>query len=117
LAAFRDVAEVAVCSRRRQGALRCRAVVGPANNQLADDSVADLLHERGIIWAPDPVVSAGGIVAAVAREIDRLAEPDVQGLLTGIGRRLGGILDESARSGLPPLAVARQRAGARVSSG
>jgi glutamate dehydrogenase/leucine dehydrogenase len=89
-------------------ALRCRAIVGPANNQLADDSVADLLHERGIVWAPDPVVSAGGIVAAVAREIDRLAESEVQGLLTAIGDRLGGILDESARGGLPPLTVARQ---------
>lgn len=74
------------------------------------DSVADLLHDRGIIWAPDPVVSAGGIVASVAREIDRLAEPDVQGLLTGIGSRLGVMLDESARSGLPPLAAGR-RAG------
>jgi leucine dehydrogenase len=44
-------------------ALRCRAIAGPANNQLADDTVADLLHARGITWAPDPVVSAGGIIA------------------------------------------------------
>jgi leucine dehydrogenase len=90
-------------------ALRCRAVAGPANNQLADDSVAGLLHAHGVIWAPDPVVSAGGIVASVAREIDRLAEPEVQALLAAIGERLGAILDESARSGLPPLTVARQR--------
>ncbi len=34
-------------------------------------------HERGIAWAPGPVVSAGGIVAAAAREIDGLAAPDV----------------------------------------
>lgn len=36
-------------------ALRCRAVVGPANNQLDADSTADLLHARGITWAPTPL--------------------------------------------------------------
>jgi glutamate dehydrogenase/leucine dehydrogenase len=94
-------------------ALRCRAIAGPANNQLADDSVADLLYTHGITWAPDPVVSAGGIVGSVAREIDHLAEPEVQKRLAAIGDRLGTILDESARTGLPPLTVARQRAGSR----
>ena len=59
-------------------ALRCRAIVGPANNQLSDDSVADLLHARDITWAPDPVVSSGGIVGSAAREINRLAEPEVE---------------------------------------
>jgi len=90
-------------------ALRCRAIVGPANNQLADDSVADLLHSRGITWAPDLVVSAGGIVAAVAREISNLPEPEVQDLLAAIGDRLGVLLDEAVTSGQPPLTVARQR--------
>jgi glutamate dehydrogenase/leucine dehydrogenase len=94
--------------------LRCRAIVGPANNQLADDSVADLLHDRGITWAPDPVVSAGGVVAAVAREIDHLAESRVQSLLAAIGDRLGAILDEAARSGRPALKVAEQRASERL---
>jgi leucine dehydrogenase len=42
--------------------LRCRVVAGAANNQLADDGVADVLHERGILWAPDFVANAGGIV-------------------------------------------------------
>lgn len=95
-------------------ALRCRAIAGPANNQLADDTVADLLHAHGITWAPDPVVSAGGIIAATAREIDHLAEPEVQGLLAAIGDRLDAILDESARSALPPLTVARQRIRERL---
>jgi leucine dehydrogenase len=43
-------------------ALRCRVVAGAANNQLADDVVADLLHARGILWAPDFVANAGGII-------------------------------------------------------
>lgn len=49
--------------------LACAAIVGPANNQLADAAVADRLHGRGILWAPDYVVSAGGIIYAVAREL------------------------------------------------
>jgi len=106
-----------ILTRQAVPALRCRAIAGPANNQLADDSVAGLLHAHGITWAPDPVVSAGGIVAAVAREIDHLAEPEVQGLLAAIGDRLGAILDESARSALPPLTVARQRIRERLAGG
>lgn len=42
--------------------LRCRAIAGAANNQLATDAVAPLLAAREIVWAPDFVVNAGGIV-------------------------------------------------------
>jgi leucine dehydrogenase len=97
-------------------ALRCRAIVGPANNQLADDSVADLLHARGITWAPDPVVSAGGIIAAVAREITHLPEPEVRNLLAAIGSRLGTLLDKAAKNGQTPLKAARQQVRTRLTS-
>lgn len=46
--------------------LRCRAIAGAANNQLADERVAKLLAARGILWAPDFVVNAGGIVNVAA---------------------------------------------------
>jgi leucine dehydrogenase len=42
--------------------LRCRAVCGAANNQLADDHVDNLLHERGVLYGPDFVANAGGII-------------------------------------------------------
>src|SRR5690606_4486669 len=42
--------------------LKCRAVVGSANNQLEDDRHGDRLHERGILYAPDYVVNAGGLI-------------------------------------------------------
>jgi leucine dehydrogenase len=42
--------------------LRCRVVCGAANNQLADDAAAVALGERGIVYAPDFVVNAGGII-------------------------------------------------------
>ncbi|MGE0197770.1 MAG: Glu/Leu/Phe/Val dehydrogenase [Simkaniaceae bacterium] len=42
--------------------LNCRAVAGAANNQLLDCSDADLLLERGILYAPDFVINAGGLI-------------------------------------------------------
>jgi leucine dehydrogenase len=42
--------------------LRCRAIAGAANNQLADDTVGELLAARGILWVPDFVANAGGVV-------------------------------------------------------
>ena len=43
-------------------ALRCRVIAGAANNQLAADAMAVQLAERGIVWAPDFVANAGGII-------------------------------------------------------
>ncbi|MCY3975301.1 MAG: leucine dehydrogenase [Simkaniaceae bacterium] len=45
--------------------LRCRAVVGSANNQLSKPSDADALRERGILYAPDFVANAGGLLNVV----------------------------------------------------
>jgi leucine dehydrogenase len=42
--------------------LRCAAVVGAANNQLAEPDCADLLSEAGVLYAPDFVVNAGGVI-------------------------------------------------------
>ncbi|MFN0059052.1 MAG: Glu/Leu/Phe/Val dehydrogenase dimerization domain-containing protein [Planctomycetota bacterium] len=42
--------------------LRCRVVAGAANNQLLEDRHADALQARGILYAPDYVINAGGII-------------------------------------------------------
>ena len=52
----------AILSTETVPRLRCRAIAGAANNQLATEHVAELLAARGILWAPDFVVNAGGIV-------------------------------------------------------
>ncbi len=58
--------------------LKCSVVAGGANNQLAEDRHADELAGRGILYAPDYVVNAGGIINAY-REAIRLAREDVGG--------------------------------------
>jgi leucine dehydrogenase len=44
------------------GELRCRVVAGAANNQLQDETMGDRLHARGIVYAPDYVINAGGVI-------------------------------------------------------
>lgn len=44
------------------GQLRCAAVAGAANNQLASADIADTLQQRGILYAPDYVINSGGLI-------------------------------------------------------
>ena len=55
--------------------LRCRVVAGAANNQLLDGSMGDALHSRGILYAPDFVINAGGVIN-IAEELGRPYDAD-----------------------------------------
>jgi leucine dehydrogenase len=90
-------------------ALRCRAIAGPANNQLDQESTAALLHERGVLWAPDAVVSAGGIIHATAVELRHETPARAMARVEGIGDILAGLLREAADAGVPPARVAADR--------
>ena len=59
-------------------ALRARIVAGAANNQLAHPGIEKLLAERGVLYAPDYVVNAGGVIQ-VADEILGAALPSATG--------------------------------------
>lgn len=96
--------------------LRCRAVVGAANNQLDQDTTAELLHRRGILWAPDTVVSAGGIVHSVSRERLLATVEEAGARVRGIGERLTEILNAARDAGTTPLVQARRIAARRLSS-
>jgi len=98
------------------GRLRCRAVAGPANNQLATEPVADLLHAAGIVWAPDYLVSAGGIVGVAAREIDGLGPQEAQDRVRSIGVTLDMLLDEAAERDESPHHTAGRMIRERMSA-
>jgi leucine dehydrogenase len=73
--------------------LRCAIVAGAANNQLSDPQDAERLAERGILYAPDYVVNAGGIIHLAALEMlgEDLARRDeriagIAGTLTEVYR-------------------------------
>lgn len=96
--------------------LRCAAVVGPANNQLSDDSVADLLAEQGIVWAPDFIVNAGGIVFAVRVSFDGKPADEALADVQGIGARLTAVFDQARLESVSPLTVALASARDRLSA-
>jgi glutamate dehydrogenase/leucine dehydrogenase len=91
------------------GALRCRWVVGAANNQLSHDGVAALLAARGIGYLPDFVANAGGLIA-VAAQLPGWDADDVDDRVEGIGDAARELIRESRASGRTPLATALDRA-------
>jgi leucine dehydrogenase len=85
-------------------ALRCRVVAGAANNQLADDSIAELLAGRGILWAPDFAANAGGIInIAVELEPEGYSPERAEARVLAIGDTLRTIFDNAAAAGQTPL--------------
>ena len=90
-------------------------VAGAANNQLAGDEIAGLLVERGVLWAPDFVVNAGGIINISVELEDGGYDPRRAGeLVRGIGATLERIFDDAAARGVSPLDAAMELARVRL---
>lgn len=97
--------------------LGCRLIVGPANNQLATDDVADLLDSRGIVWVPDILAGAGGIVHAINIEQHGMTEAQVAPRIAGIGDTVARVLAQARTTSLTPLVVARHQSRERIRTG
>jgi glutamate dehydrogenase/leucine dehydrogenase len=93
--------------------LRCRAVVGGANEQLEQARHGDALHARGIVYAPDYVVNAGGLLSLLF-EIGELDEAGVVARVQGIGGRLAALLAEARERGEAPHRAADRIAEQRL---
>lgn len=98
----------ATLNERTVPLLQCRVVAGSANNQLEAPEVAEALHARGILYAPDYVVNAGGAIALPM--LHRGArEGEVRIRVEGIGETLAAIFAEAAERGESPVHAARRR--------
>ncbi len=86
--------------------LACRAVAGCANNQLAEDDDALGLHEHGILYAPDYVVNAGGIIQLIGLEDEGWDEAQLETALAGIGGTLREMFAEAEADGITPAEAA-----------
>jgi leucine dehydrogenase len=86
--------------------LRCRIVAGSANNQLAEPEAADLLHERGILYAPDYVINAGGAIAIVGLEQLGWSQSELDTALARIGETLREIYERADAQGISTAAAA-----------
>jgi leucine dehydrogenase len=96
-------------------ALRCRAIAGAANNQLAAEVVAERLRARGILWAPDFVANAGGIInISVELEPEGYAPARAEQRVRAVGGTLRTIFDEAEAAAATPLAAAMALAARRL---
>ena len=85
--------------------MRARCVVGAANNQLASEADAGRLHERGILYVPDFVANAGGIINVAAEYLGN-GEDQVRAAVNRIPLRLAEVLDRADAAQCPPASVA-----------
>ncbi|MGO9495145.1 MAG: Glu/Leu/Phe/Val dehydrogenase dimerization domain-containing protein [Solirubrobacteraceae bacterium] len=97
-------------------ALRCAAIAGPANNQLAEEGVADALRERGILWAPDFVVNAGGVIFGSAMEFEGCTREDAIARVGAVAGSLEAVFSAARQNAITPLAAARRVADERLES-
>jgi glutamate dehydrogenase/leucine dehydrogenase len=93
--------------------LRCRWIVGSANNQLSDDGVAGLLASRDIGYVPDFVANAGGLIA-VSEQLNGWDVERVRDRVDRIGDVVRELIEGARAAGETPLDAAVRRARARL---
>jgi leucine dehydrogenase len=93
--------------------LRCRAVAGAANEQLETPADGDTLHARGVLYAPDYVVNAGGLIS-ILWERGEASREEVETRVEAIGATLGRVLDRARREGEAPHRMADRMAEERI---
>jgi leucine dehydrogenase len=97
--------------------LRCAIVAGAANNQLAEPEDADRLAARGILYAPDFVLNAGGVLHLAGYERLGWSREEMAARLAGIGGTLDRVLELATADGITPQAAAMRMARERVEAG
>ena len=97
--------------------LQARIVAGAANNQLATPEDGEALAEAGVLYCPDYVINAGGVIQ-VGDELhpDGYSAARVEARVRGIGGRLTAVLDRADDDGVSTAVAARRVAEARIAA-
>jgi valine dehydrogenase (NAD+) len=93
--------------------LKAKLVCGAANNQLLNNDVDRLMAARGVLWIPDFVANAGGLIQ-VGSELQNRTADEVRDDVRKIGSTVSDILDASDRDGVPPGESAKRIAESRL---
>ena len=94
-------------------ALQCAVVAGGTNDILATPEVAAVLEERCVVYVPDFVINAGGVIHIHTLR-ERWDAGKLEESVLAIGDRVARLVAEAARSGSTPLRVAEQVASERL---
>ena len=95
-----------------RGQIKCKAIVGAANNQLDNPETGEWLLENNIVYSPDYLVNSGGVIA-IASEINK-TENLLKKQLEKIGDRLKLVLAESRKNKESTDSVAKRIAWERI---
>jgi leucine dehydrogenase len=95
--------------------LKCKVICGAANNQLANDEIGDEVERRGILYAPDYAVNAGGLMN-VSLEIDGYNRERAMRMLRTIYFNLGRIFEIAKRDNIPTYKAADRMAEERITA-
>lgn len=95
--------------------LKCQVICGAANNQLASNEIGDELQRRGVLYAPDYAVNAGGLMN-VSLEIDGYNRERAMRMLRTIHFNLARIFEISKRDGIPTYLAADRMAEERINA-
>ena len=90
--------------------IRARIIAGGANNQLCSPEDGRRLADAGILYAPDYVINAGGVISITSEYLGEIDDAAVMDLIAQIGPRLAGIFEEAGRTGEPTSVIADRQA-------
>jgi leucine dehydrogenase len=95
--------------------LKAKVICGAANNQLANNAIGDEVQKRGILYAPDYAVNAGGVMN-VALELDGYNRERAMRMMRTIYHNLHRIYEISGRDDIPTYMAADRLAEERISA-
>ena len=93
--------------------LKCKVVCGAANNVLRDDAVARELHWAGVLYVPDFLANAGGIIQ-IASELLGWDAAEHESYQRAAVDRTAFVLERAADADIPPLAMAEEIVASRL---
>ena len=95
--------------------LKCKVVCGAANNQLANDAIGDEVTRRGIFYAPDYAVNAGGVMN-ISLEIDGYNRERAMRMMRTIYHNVSRIFEIARRDDIPTYKAADRMAEERIAA-
>ncbi len=107
----------AVINPRTIPLLKCRIVAGSANNMLLDAASGVALYERGILYAPDYVINAGGLIFVDCCRLGITDHNEIRRIIARLSDRLQTIFERSRAEKKPPEVIADLVAEERIRAG
>lgn len=104
-------------SRDSLGRLKAKIVAGAANNQLATRDMDRALFDRGVLYAPDYVINAAGVISVGLEILGHWSQAELTRRIDAIGPRLSSIFERSARDRRPTGEIADEMALEVIANG